>query len=342
LSERTAYYVKPGSIGNLSLITENIDDPIGDEVLVNVQTIGLNFADVFCCLGLYDAAPKTSFIPGLEFAGIVEKAGPNVHHFKPGDRIMGVTRFGAYATKLSISEKYLVALPQSWNFAEGSAYLVQVLTAYYGLITLGNAKTGQNILIHSAAGGVGIWANRLAKAMGCYTIGVIGHKKKQSVLENEGVDICIIRDEKSFEDDLVKALEGRDLHLIMDSIGGKIMKIGYEKLAPMGRVVAFGSAHYTGKKDRPNYLRLLWKYLQRPKIDVQNMIGENKSVMGFNLIYLFDHASLMHEILENLSAMDLGNPFIGSTYSFKALPQAIRDFQDGLTIGKVVIHTKES
>jgi alcohol dehydrogenase len=338
LSKRKAYYVKPGSIGSLSLVTESISEPVGNEVLVNVKTIGLNFADVFCCLGLYAAAPKTSFIPGLEYSGIIEKVGPDVQKFKPGDHIMGVTRFGAYATKLTISENYLVALPPSWNFTEGSAYLVQVLTAYYGLVELGNVKRGQNVLIHSAAGGVGIWAHRIAKAMNCFTIGVIGHEKKRSVLEKEGIDVCIIRNERSFENDLVKALGERELHLIMDSIGGKIMKIGYQKLAPMGRLVAFGSAHYTGKKDRPNYLRLVWKYLQRPKIDVQNMIGENKSVMAFNLIYLFDHATLMHDILQDISTMDLGSPVIGSNYDFEDLPQAIREFQDGLTIGKVVVN----
>ena len=87
---------------------------------------------------------------------------------------MGVTRFGAYATALNIDARYVLPLPKGWDMAEGCAYLVQVLTAYYGLLRLGDLQRGQAVLIHSAAGGVGIWANRIAKAYGAYTVGTVG------------------------------------------------------------------------------------------------------------------------------------------------------------------------
>lgn len=338
MTTRKAYYVKPGHFKNLRSVEESLSDPKENEVQIEVKSIGLNFADVFCVLGLYSAAPKEDFIPGLEFSGVVKSVGDNVNRFQVGDHIMGVSRFGAYASHLNIDHQYIIPLPESWTFDEGSAYLVQVLTAYYGLVNLGNIQEGQNVLIHSAAGGVGIWANRICKHYHCYTIGTVGSDSKLDLLQQEGYDRSIVRNVDTFKQDLVLALDGKPLHLIMESIGGKILQIGYDLLAPMGRTVVFGSAHYGDRTDRPNYLKLIWKYLRRPKIDPQNMISENKSVMAFNLIYLFDHAGLMHEMLKDLNSMDLGKPIIGKTYNYDQLPDALREFQGGLTTGKLIVH----
>jgi alcohol dehydrogenase len=334
---RKAYYVKPGNFKNLELKEEKIKEPDDHELRIKIHSIGLNFADVFCLLGLYEAAPKEAFIPGLEYSGEVVQPGNKVSSFNLGDRVMGVTRFGAYCDQLNIDSRYVIPLPDHWTFDHGASYLVQVLTAAYGLKELGNLKKEQTVLIHSAAGGVGLWANRICKQYECYTIGTVGNESKLSLLEQEGYDQSIIRNTRSFKNQLHKALDGRSLHLVMDSIGGSIMKDSYNALAPMGRLIAFGSAHYGERKDRPNYPRLIWKYLNRPRIDPQNMIGENKSVMGFNLIYLFEHSEIMHAMLKDLERMDLGTPFIGHTYSFQELPDALREFQSGMTTGKLVI-----
>ncbi|MFM8487191.1 MAG: alcohol dehydrogenase catalytic domain-containing protein, partial [Bacteroidota bacterium] len=117
-----------------------------------------NFADVFAIWGLYGATPEGSFTPGLEYAGVVERVGSDISHLKPGDRVMGVTRFGAYTTHLNIDARYAIPLPQGWNFEQGAAYLVQTLTAYYGMVHLGAMQKNQAVLIHSAAGGVGLQA----------------------------------------------------------------------------------------------------------------------------------------------------------------------------------------
>ncbi len=335
--QRKAYYVKPGSFKNLKLIEEHLKAPNPHEVQIEVKAIGLNFADVFCLLGLYEAAPKTAFIPGLEFSGIVTHVGKEVKGIKVGDDVMGVTRFGAYTDNINLDARYVIPIPDGWDYNDGASYLVQVLTAAYGLKELGNIKEGQNVLIHSAAGGVGLWANRICKFHNCFTIGTVGHKSKIPLLNQEGYDRTIIRDPKNFNKQLADSLEGRPLHLVMESIGGSIMKDSYNGLAPMGRLIAFGSAHYGERKDRPNYPRLIWKYLNRPRIDPQNMIGENKSVMGFNLIYLFENNEIMHHMLSELKEMDLGKPIIGHVYDFIDLPDALREFQSGMTSGKLVI-----
>jgi len=325
-----------GSLSNLKLEEETLPPPAAGEVQVGVQAIGLNFADIFAIWGLYGATPAGAFVPGLEYAGTILAKGAGIENVQVGDRVMGVTRFGAYASHLNIDARYVIPMPDSWTFAEGSAYLVQVLTAYYGLKQLGDIQKGQCVLIHSAAGGVGLWANRIAKQYEAYTIGTVGSPHKLKVLQQEGYDRGIVR-RKSFRKDLEEVLGDKELHLIMECIGGKIFSAGYEVLAPQGRMVVYGSARYASVGNRPNYLRLLYHFLTRPKLDPQKMPEHNKSVMGFNLIWLYERASLMHQLLDDLQTLDLGRPVVGERFAFEELRHAVLRFQSGQTVGKVVV-----
>ncbi len=338
MTTRTAYYVQPkaGSLKNLKQVQETLNPPATGEVQVAVKTIGLNFADIFAVLGLYSATPKGAFVPGLEYAGEIIGVGEGVGNLTVGQKVMGVTRFGGYATHLNIDARYAIPLPENWSFEEGAAFLVQGLTAYYALFELGNLKAGQRVLIHSAAGGVGILANRMAKAAGAITIGTVGRESKVPFLNDEGVDHQIVRG-KDFEQKLQESLGGQPLELILDCIGGKIFKIGFKTLAPMGRVVVFGSAHYARPGDRPNYFHLIWKYLRRPKIDPQQLPQINKSLLGFNLIYLYEQADLMHDLIGKIYALNIAAPHIGHTFAFDELPDALRLFLTGKTMGKVIV-----
>ena len=336
MMQRQVYQLKAGSVANLKLISENLPDPQANEVTVAVKAVGLNFADIFAIWGLYAATPEGEFTPGLEYAGTIAKVGSEVKDLKVGDSIMGVTRFGAYTSHLNIDHRYVVPLPADWSFAEGAAFLVQVLTAYYGMVNLGSLQEGQTVLIHSGGGGVGLLANRIAKKYNAFTIGTIGRSEKEPLLQEEGYDRVIVRS-KNFKADLEQALGDRPLNLIMECIGGKILKIGYEQLAPMGRIISYGSARYASVGNRPNYLRLLYYYLTRPKIDPQTMTNENKSVMAFNLIFLFQHAELMHQMLGELAPLKLKPPIVGHQFPFSELKEAILLFQSGKTTGKVVL-----
>ena len=334
--QRQAYQLKAGSITNLKKITEELPEPQPHEVTVTVKAIGLNFADIFAIWGLYAATPRGVFIPGLEFSGIIARVGTKVKEFKAGDRVMGVTRFGAYATHLNIDHQYVVPLPKDWDFGEGAAFLVHVLTAYYGLVNLGDLQTGQTVLIHSGGGGVGLMANRIAKKYDAFTIGTIGHPSKRGLLQQEGYDRIIVRS-KTFGSDLNRALDGRPLNLIMECIGGKIFKIGYKELAPMGRIISYGSARYASRGNRPNYLKLLYYYLTRPKIDPQTMTSDNKSIMAFNLIFLFNQFEMMHQLLREIGQLKLQKPLVGHRLTFDQLKEAILLFQSGMTTGKIVL-----
>lgn len=331
------YELTAGSLANLRLADKPLPPPAPGEVSVAVKAIGLNFADVFAIWGLYSATPEGTFTPGLEYAGYVTAIGENVEGITAGDAVMGVTRFGAYTTALNIDRRYVLPMPEGWTMAEGAGYLVQALTAYYGLVNLGQLQAGQTVLIHSAGGGVGTFAGRIARQLGAYTIGTIGHANKVDYLQREGYDDWIVRNKRTFRADLQRALDERELNLIMECIGGKIFSVGFEALAPMGRSIVYGAARYGSVGNRPNYPRLLWQYLTRPKIDPQNLPEVNKSVMGFNLIWLYERAELMHDILKELTLLDVGKPIIGHRFPFAELPAAVRTFQGGKTVGKVVV-----
>ncbi|MEO0468727.1 MAG: zinc-binding dehydrogenase [Bacteroidota bacterium] len=336
LARRVWRMPKAGSIGQLRLKDESIPAPGADEVRISVKAIGLNFADIFAMYGLYSATPPGSFVPGLEYAGEVEAVGENVSSVQVGEKIMGVTRFGGYADCLNIDHRYVVPLPATWNFEQGAAFLVQVLTAYYSLFPLGHLQPGQTLLIHSAAGGVGLLANRIAKQKQAFTIGTVGRVEKLDLLKAEGYDQGIVRS-RDFARDLKHALAGRELNLVLECIGGRILKESFAALAPMGRLVSYGSAQYAAPGNRPNYLKALWYYLNRPRLDTLSLIEQNKSFMAFNLIHLYEKAHIMHEMLKEIQMLQLAPPHIGHTFTFNNLKAAIRLFQSGKTVGKVVV-----
>ncbi len=330
---------KVGSINNLKLNKENLGNPKDYEVCVKVKAIGLNFADIFVMQGLYSATPKGSLIPGLEFSGEIIEVGQEVKEWQVGDKVMGATKFGGYVSHINIHHRYIIPLPIDWSFEEGAGFLVQGLTAYYALIELGNIQKGMNVLIHSAAGGVGILANRICKKFDAYTIGTVGRSNKIDFLKKEeNYDQVILRDQK-FSEKLTSALADRPLHLIMECIGGKILTQGWNVLAPMGRMVVYGNASFTTHGSKPNYPKLIWRYLKRPKIDPLRLPTLNKSLMGFNLIYLYEQTELMHHMLKGLQSLQLKPQYIGQVYKFEDMHEAIRNFQQGKTIGKVVVLT---
>ena len=167
-TQRTQWVTHAGDLSNMVMETSELPDPGLTEVQISVQNCGFNFADLFACLGLYSATPKGKFTPGLEFAGVITKIGgpPGVEMqrargFAVGDKVMGATRFGGYSTDLNIDTRYIRKLPSGWSMREGAAFLTQCLTAWYGLIELGNIghnERGATVLVHSAAGGVGLFA----------------------------------------------------------------------------------------------------------------------------------------------------------------------------------------
>ncbi len=335
--KRKVYRIsKAGSLKKLIQKDEELGPPSDDQLMVEVKSIGLNFADLFAIQGLYSATPKGSFIPGLEYAGIILEKGRTVTDFEVGDKIMGAIRFGAYTTHLNINHRYILKMPEKWSFEEGASFIVQALTAYYSLVELGNIKQNYTVLIHSAAGGVGIYANRIAKKFNAFTIGTIGSQSKKDFSLNEGYDKIIVRNE-NFKLQLKDALGNRNLDIALESIGGKIFKDSFDLLAPSGRIIVYGGAQFMSQTQAPNYFNVIPKFLFRPKVDPLSLSNTNRSVMGFNLIYLWEKPNELRIMLEEILSMNLKPPHIGKVYYFENLIEALRYFQTGKTIGKIVV-----
>ncbi|HEY9165645.1 MAG TPA: zinc-binding dehydrogenase [Candidatus Kryptonia bacterium] len=327
---------KAGSLNNLVLVDEELREPADNEVAVDVKAIGLNFADIFTIFGLYRAAPKSDFIPGIEFSGAVAARGKLVTSVDVGERVMGSIRFGAYTTRLNIDSRYVMRMPDDWTFEQGASFIVQALTAYYALFTLGNLQPRQTVLIHSAAGGVGIYANRIAKKFTAYTIGTVGNAAKINILKEEAYDDVIVRS-RNFSRDLEQKLDGRELDLVLDSIGGRFQKESFKFLAASGRMVSYGLSDYASPASRPDYFRLLRRFMSRPRYDSMELIESNKSILGFNLIWLYNRVEQLKDMLCEIQALGLEKPFVGLVFPFDQLKAAISTFQSGKTVGKVVV-----
>jgi alcohol dehydrogenase len=340
---------RAGALDRLRRQTEALADPGPGQARVAVRAVGLNFADLFACLGLYSATPAGPFVPGLEFAGVVEALGPPAAGGMPhcglrsGDRVIGLTRFGAYATALNLDLRYLTPIPPAWSFAEAAAFPVQALTAWYGLIELGALAPGDGVLVHSAAGGVGLNALSILAGKGTRVVATVGRPAKRDFLVAHcelAPEQVIVRDRRGFGRQLDRALgalglEGFDL--VLDAVAGSFFRPAYDRLRPEGRVVLYGAADLMPRRARPNYLRLGFRYLCRPRIDPLQMIAENRSVMGFNLIWLWEQADRLPRAYDQLATLLARPPFVGRSFLFREAPTALRHLQSGESIGKVVL-----
>jgi NADPH:quinone reductase-like Zn-dependent oxidoreductase len=341
---------RAGSLDRLRMEREELPPPGPGQARVAVRAVGLNLADVFACLGLYSATPRGPFVPGLEFAGVVEEAGPDLLSpcdpgpvFHPGDRVIGLTRFGAYATAINADRRYLRPMAESWSFAEAASFPVQAITAWYALHNLARVQPGDVVLVHSAAGGVGL--NALALLRGCqaFPIATVGREEKRRFLI-EHLSLApaqiIVRDRRRFGSELDAALAsaGTDgFDVVLDAVAGPWFQPAFDRLRPEGRMVIFGAADMMPAGSRPNYLALAPRYFRRPRIDPLAMMSRNRSVIGFNLIWLWDRVDRLAAIYEQVSRALTSPPMVGRTYPFARAPEALSWFKRGESIGKVVL-----
>jgi alcohol dehydrogenase len=343
---------RAGSLKRLTRRREALDAPAAGQARVAVKAIGLNFADIFACLGLYSATPKGSFIPGLEFAGVVESVGPPGSEaderggLRPGDAVVGLTRFGGYATGVNAPLQLLRRIRAGWDFAEAVALPAQGLTAWYGLMKLGALERGDVVLVHSAAGGVGLNALEILRATGAQVIATVGSESKREwLIEHRGLSKAqiIVRDHRSFSADLDRALgamgaEGFDV--AFDAVSGPFLKPAYDRLKPEGRLVVYGAADFMSPGSRANYLHLAWRYLRRPRLDPLQMISDNRSVMGFNLIWLWDRLDQLADGYEALDTLISQPPLVGRRFAFADAHAALGHLQSGHSLGKVVLEVR--
>ncbi len=319
-----------------------LQDPGSGEIQVQVKACGINFADISVRLGLYAAAKNLyPLCPGLEFSGMVAQTGPGVEKFQPGDRVFGVSRFGAYSTVVNTVSDHLWHLPENWDFSRGAAFPVAYLTAYYALHHVGHLHPDDRVLVHSAAGGVGTALLHLLRANGNLSAGVVGRHEKVPYAREAGASLVIDKEKQQLWEAAEQwSPEGYDL--ILDANGASTLKASYNHLTPGGRLLIYGFASMFSPTGKKNYLKLMWYYFKTPRFNPFHLTGTNRTVSGFNLIYLFDKKTFFREIMERLLRLDRENKLPEmplKSYPFEEVAAAHKALESGKTVGKLVLLT---
>ena len=210
-------------------------------VLIKNHAIGVNFADTRFRQGTYTVKPKLPDSPGMEAAGVIEAVGEGVTNLRPGMRVAAFTS-RAYAEYCVSPAFMVIPLPDSVSFVDGAAFLIQVLTAYHALHTVGSTGPDRTVLVHSAAGGVGLAAVQQAKVAGARVLGTVSSGAKMSHAKEAGADAVINYVTEKFADEALRLTGDRGVDLILDAVGKPTFEEGLRCLAPFGHLVLYGRA----------------------------------------------------------------------------------------------------
>jgi NADPH:quinone reductase len=257
---------RPGGVDALVYEDLAIGAPGPGEVRVRHYAIGLNYIDIYFRNGSYPA-PSLPFVPGNEGAGEVVAVGEGVTGFQPGDRVAYAATLGAYAEERMVPAHFLVKLPDAIDYDTGAAMMLKGMTAQYLLRRTFRVEPGQTILMHAAAGGVGLIACQWAKALGCTVIGTIGARDKESLVRENGCDHVIFYREEDFAARVKEITRGALCDVVYDGVGKATFPGSLDCLKPFGMFVSFGAS--SGAVDAFNIGLLAQKgslYATRPTL----------------------------------------------------------------------------
>lgn len=325
-------------------VQERPDPPVGPgEVRIAVKAAGINFADTMARVGLYPDAPKPPCVLGYEVAGEVESVGEGVVEHSVGDRVVAGTRFGGQAELLTVPANQAWPLPDRFSFGQGAAFPVNYGTAYAALIVMGSLRQGDRVLIHAAAGGVGISATQIARNAGAEIFGTASASKHDAI-RAQGVDHPIDYRTLDFEAEVMRITGGEGIDLAMDALGPTSFRKDYRLLRAGGRLVMYGLSEGSkeGKRDVPAMLKSLvsmptatmpwWKSLM--------VMNENKGVFGLNMLKWWDTEGSLDRVVEPLMAdLEAGRlqPVVAEEFPFERAGEAHRFIAERRNVGKVVL-----
>ena len=333
---RAVVITKHGGPGVLQ-VQERPDPALGPgEVRIDVAAAGINFADIMARLGFYPDAPKTPCVVGYEVAGTIlelgEGASTPARPLSHGQRVVAGTEFGGYASQVVVSAADIVPLPDGLTFEQGAAIPVNYGTAWMGLVGFGSLRPGERVLIHAAAGGVGIAATQVAKRQGAEVYGTAS-PGKHARCEELGLDHAIDYTQSGWEKGLPK------FDVIMDAIGGKSLRRSYELLGGGGRLIAFGASGVVSG-ERRNPIAALRTALRMPRFNMLKQMSASKAVIGLNMYTLSQDerrraqvSAALRELLDDGTV----NPVVAGSFSFEEAGAAHNMITERRNVGKVVL-----
>ncbi|XP_029944774.1 synaptic vesicle membrane protein VAT-1 homolog [Salarias fasciatus] len=311
------------------------------EVLVRVKACGLNFADLMARQGLYDRLPSPPVSPGMECSGVVEAVGEEVTDRKVGDKVMVLNRFGLWQEVAVAPASHTFLIPEGMSFEEAAALPVNYITAYMMLFDFGNLRPNQSVLIHAAAGGVGIAATQLCKTVKDVTVFGTASASKHETISEGGVTHAIDYRTKDYVEE-VRKISPKGMDIILDPLGGSDTHKAYNLLKPMGKLITYGAANMLAGQKK-NLLAVAKNWYHQFSIHTLSLIQGNKSVCGFHLGYLDGETELITQTMNTI--LDLYKqgkikPRIDSTWHLEQVGDAMRKMQERNNIGKVILTTE--
>jgi len=216
--------------------------PTAGEVLIEVRAIGCNFPDILIVQGKYQHRPDPPFSPGCEVAGIVRGIGAGVTEVGLGERVFATMAWGGYAEVVAVDQRHVYALPDFMTFEEGAVFGLAYQTAWCGLVHRAGLKRGETLLVHAAAGGTGLAAVQLGRALGARVIATAGSAAKLDVARANGADVCIDYRTEAWVERVSRETHGEGAHVIFDPVGGDVFEGSTRCIAFEGRLLVVGFA----------------------------------------------------------------------------------------------------
>ncbi len=306
-----------GGAENLRVDETEKPTPSADEVLIKTAAAGINYADTMLRQNKYMFSPELPFTLGFEVAGTIEAVGANVQNLMVGQRVLATIRGGGYAEYAVADWRTIVPIPNDLDFGKATALLVQGLTA---LGLLQDLKSGQTILIHAAAGGVGSLLVQLAKHKGAKVLGTASTTEKLEKVASLGADVGINYTEADWTDEVLAATDGKGADLIIEMVGGEIGRQNFKCLATGGTMLVYGAA--SGEDFQISALSLLFR--------MQTVKGYNLNFETRENMAAFTK-ELMSHIAENRLEVNV------TEFPLEQAKQAHDALEGRKTMGKVVL-----
>lgn len=295
----------------------------GEGVVIDVRAAGVSFPEVLQTRGQYQMKPDLPFVPGSEVGGTVREA-PAGSGFSPGDRVAGFCVLGGWAEVAVAPVAMTFPLPESLDFAQGAALVLNYHTAYFSLVTRGRLQAGETVLIHGAAGGVGTASIQVAKGLGARTIAVVSSDEKERVAREAGADE-VVRSDGAWKDEALALTEGRGVDIVIDPVGGDRFTDSLRSLARGGRVVVVG---FTAGSI--------------PEVKVNRLLLRNTEVVGAGWgEYLFggglQYAHVAGDAIAKLIESGHVRPPVGARFPLEEAAAALHLIDGRGATGKVVL-----